>query len=218
MKFIIRTRAETYFNILKIYIFFNFGFTGFAFKDPRNFQTVKGKGKIENTRELEYSSHISHIDSSLWFSVLFFFFLHYSRIIFNNLIFLGIFYSFQFSQRLVTNILLNSQPLCDFSIFFLLVFFYLSDLRVSDLCERLKIFSGFDWKGSLESGVHTTSVLPMPDNRQVQKNAMPNQSANNIEGRTEFSCTLWGVRRSDYSFVLRNMFYGFWCLIMVVLF
>lgn len=69
MKFIIRTRAETYFNILKIYIyiyiFFNFGFTGFAFKDPRNFQTVKGKGKIENTRELEYSSHISHIDSSL---------------------------------------------------------------------------------------------------------------------------------------------------------
>lgn len=67
MKFIIRTRAQTYFNILKnIYLyFFDFGFTGFTFKDPRNFQTVKVKGKIENTRELEYSSHISHIDSSL---------------------------------------------------------------------------------------------------------------------------------------------------------
>ena len=168
---------------------------------------------------MEYSSHISHIDSSLWFSVLFFFFLHYSYNFQQLIFFLGIFYSFQFSQCLVTNILLNSQPLCDFHFLFF-GFSFIWVIWGSDLCERLKIFSGFDWKRSLESGVHTTSVLPMPDNRQVQKNAMPNQSANNIEGRTEFSCTLWGVRRSDYSFVLRNMFYGFWCLvlIMVVLF
>ena len=66
MKFIIRTRAQTYFNILKKYIYiFSILVLRVTFKDPRNFQTVKAKGKIENTRELEYSSHISHIDSSL---------------------------------------------------------------------------------------------------------------------------------------------------------
>lgn len=114
MKFIIRTRAETYFNILKIYIyiyiFFNFGFTGFAFKDPRNFQTVKGKRKIENTRELEYSSHISHIDSSLWFSVLFFFFFtllsyNFQQLnFFGYLLFLSIFTAFvhQYTLKFTT--------------------------------------------------------------------------------------------------------------------
>lgn len=44
-------------------------------------------------------------------------------------------------------------------------------------------------------GVHTISVLQMPDNRQVQRNATPNQSANNIEGSTGFLYTLLGVQR-----------------------
>lgn len=41
--------------------------------------------------------------------------------------------------------------------------------------------------------VYTTSVLPMPDTRQAQKNAVPNQSDGNVEGNTAFWCTQLGV-------------------------
>lgn len=33
-----------------------------------------------------------------------------------------------------------------------------------------------------EAGVYAISVLPMPDTRQAQKNAVPNQSDGNVEG------------------------------------
>lgn len=58
--------------------------------------------------------------------------------------------------------------------------------------ERLEIFPGLI--GGIEKelkGFHTISVLPMPDNRRVQGNATPNQSADNIED------ALWRLKIND---------------------